>query len=305
MLYVSRTCFLLSVSLPALINKVKVATILGTIQSTFTNIKNISKIWVNNTEEERLLGVSLPGIMDNELTSGLHSKTRLESLLNDLRVCAVQTNKVWANNFGINASTAITCVKPSGTVSQLVDSASGIHTRHSPHYIRTVRADKKDPLTQFLIQQEVPHEDCVMQPKDITIFSFPIKSPENAVTRNDLSATEHLDLWRVYQSSWCEHKPSITISVKEDEWMQVGSYVWNNFDEMCGVSFLPFTDHVYRQAPYQDLAEDEYNLARSKMPEKIDWSKLSEFESEDRTTSSQEFACTAESCEVVDIVDNQ
>ena len=289
----------------SLMNKVKVATMLGTIQSTFTNIKNISKIWVNNTEEERLLGVSLTGIMDNELTCGLHSKTRLESLLNDLRVCAVQTNKVWANNFGINASTAITCVKPSGTVSQLVDSASGIHTRHSPYYTRTVRADKKDPLTQFLIQQEVPHEDCVMQPKDITIFSFPIKSPENAVTRNDLSATEHLDLWRVYQSSWCEHKPSITISVKEDEWMQVGSYVWNNFDEMCGVSFLPFTDHVYRQAPYQDLAEDEYNLARSKMPEKIDWSKLSEFESEDRTTSSQEFACTAESCEVVDIVDNQ
>ena len=287
----------------SLMNKVKVATILGTIQSTFTNIKNISKIWTNNTEEERLLGVSLTGIMDNELTCGLTSKSRLESLLNDLRVCAVQTNKVWANNFSINTSTAITCVKPSGTVSQLVDSASGIHTRHSPYYTRTVRADKKDPLTQFLIEQKVTHEDCVMQPKDITIFSFPIKSPEGAVTRNDLTATEHLDLWRVYQSSWCEHKPSITISVKEDEWMQVGSYVWDNFDEMCGVSFLPFTDHVYRQAPYQDLEQSEYNAAMAKMPENIDWSKLSEFESEDRTTSSQEFACTAEACEIVDIGD--
>ena len=287
----------------SLMNKVKVATILGTIQSTFTNIKNISKIWTNNTEEERLLGVSLTGIMDNELTCGLTSKSRLESLLNDLRVCAVQTNKVWANNFSINTSTAITCVKPSGTVSQLVDSASGIHTRHSPYYTRTVRADKKDPLTQFLIEQKVTHEDCVMQPKDITIFSFPIKSPEGAVTRNDLTATEHLDLWRVYQSSWCEHKPSVTISVKEDEWMQVGSYVWDNFDEMCGVSFLPFTDHVYRQAPYQDLEQSEYNAAMAKMPENIDWSKLSEFESEDRTTSSQEFACTAEACEIVDIGD--
>ncbi len=287
----------------SLINKVKVATILGTIQSTFTNIKNISKIWTNNTEEERLLGVSLTGIMDNELTCGLHSKSRLESLLNDLRVCAVQTNKVWSGNFGINTSTAITCVKPSGTVSQLVDSASGIHTRHSPYYIRTVRADKKDPLTQFLVEQKVPHEDCVMQPKDIIVFSFPIKSPEGAVTRNDLTATQHLDLWRVYQSSWCEHKPSITISVKEAEWMQVGSYVWDNFDEMCGVSFLPFTDHVYRQAPYQDLEQSEYDTAMAKMPESIDWSKLSEFESEDRTTSSQEFACTAEACEIVDIGD--
>ena len=287
----------------SLINKVKVATILGTIQSTFTNIKNISKIWTNNTEEERLLGVSLTGIMDNELTCGLHSKSRLESLLNDLRVCAVQTNKVWSGNFGINTSTAITCVKPSGTVSQLVDSASGIHTRHSPYYIRTVRADKKDPLTQFIVEQKVPHEDCVMQPKDIIVFSFPIKSPEGAVTRNDLTATQHLDLWRVYQSSWCEHKPSITISVKEAEWMQVGSYVWDNFDEMCGVSFLPFTDHVYRQAPYQDLEQSEYDTAMAKMPESIDWSKLSEFESEDRTTSSQEFACTAEACEIVDIGD--
>ncbi len=288
----------------SLMNKVKVATILGTIQSTFTNIKNISKIWTNNTEEERLLGVSLTGIMDNELTCGLHSKSRLENLLNDLRVCAVQTNKVWSGNFGINTSTAITCVKPSGTVSQLVDSASGIHTRHSPYYIRTVRADKKDPLTQFLVEQKVPHEDCVMQPKDIIVFSFPIKSPEGAVTRNDLTATQHLDLWRVYQSSWCEHKPSITISVKEAEWMQVGSYVWDNFDEMCGVSFLPFTDHVYRQAPYQDLEQSEYDTAMAKMPESIDWSKLSEFESEDRTTSSQEFACTAEACEIVDIGDN-
>ena len=288
----------------SLIEKIKIATILGTIQSTFLNIKNISKAWITNTEEERLLGVSLTGIMDNELTCGLRSMEKLESLLNDLRICAVQTNKIWANKFNINPSTAITCVKPSGTVSQLVDSASGIHTRHSPYYIRTVRADKKDPLTQFLTEQKVPYEDCVMQPENIVVFSFPIKSPEGAMTRNDLTAIQHLDLWRVYQNNWCEHKPSITISVKENEWMQVGSYVWNNFDEMCGVSFLPFTDHVYRQAPYQDITKDEYDIASSKMPEKIDWNKLSEFETEDRTVASQEFSCTSDACEVVDIVDN-
>ena len=288
----------------SLIEKIKIATILGTIQSTFLNIKNISKAWITNTEEERLLGVSLTGIMDNELTCGLRSMEKLESLLNDLRICAVQTNKVWANKLNINPSTAITCVKPSGTVSQLVDSASGIHTRHSPYYVRTVRADKKDPLTQFLTEQKVPYEDCVMQPENIVVFSFPIKSPEGAMTRNDLTAIQHLDLWRVYQNNWCEHKPSITISVKENEWMQVGSYVWNNFDEMCGVSFLPFTDHVYRQAPYQDITKDEYDIASSKMPEKIDWNKLSEFENEDRTVASQEFACTSDACEVVDIVDN-
>ncbi len=289
----------------SLMNKVKIATMLGTIQSTFTNIKNISKVWTNNTEEERLLGVSLTGIMDNELTCGVNSKSKLENLLNELRVCAVQTNKIWAKNFGINPSTAVTCVKPSGTVSQLVDSASGIHTRHSAYYTRTVRADKKDPLTQFLIEQKVPHEDCVMQPQDITVFSFPIKSPELAITRNDMTAIQHLDLWRTYQKSWCEHKPSITISVKENEWMQVGSYVWKHFDEMCGVSFLPFTDHVYRQAPYQDLTVNEYKELKAEMPKNIDWSKLSEFEKEDKTVSSQEFACTADTCEVVDILSNQ
>ena len=286
-----------------LTEKVRLATILGTFQSTLTNFKYLRKIWRRNTEEERLLGVSLTGIMDNAMMSGksAHLGMNIGATLNALRVQAVTTNAAMASELNIPISTAITCVKPSGTVSQLVNSASGIHARHNPYYIRTVRGDNKDPLTQFLVNVGIPAEPDVMKPDSTTVFSFPMKSPAGAVTRFDMSAIEQLELWLIYQRHWCEHKPSVTISVKEHEWMDVGSWVYEHFDEVSGISFLPFSEHTYQQAPYQDCTVEQYGEMLKRMPVSIDWSKLQEFEKEDTTSGGRELACTADACEVVDL----
>ena len=277
--------------------KVKHATILGTFQSTLTEFKYLSREWKRNCDEERLLGVSLTGIMDTPLTNG--SKNGLKELLEELRDVAYETNKEWADRLGIPHAAAITCVKPSGTVSQLVDSASGIHARHNPFYIRTVRADNKDPLCKLMQEMGFPNEPDVTKPDHTTVFSFPMKSPKDAVFRMDMSALEQLELWKTYQESWCEHKPSVTISVKEDEWVDVAAWVFENFDSISGISFLPFSEHVYRQAPYQDCTEEEYNEALGNMPKNVDWAELSKYESQDYTVSSQELACVAGGCEVI------
>ena len=276
--------------------KVRLAAILGTWQSTLTNFRYLSSAWKNNCEEERLLGVSLTGIMDSELTNG--KKEGLAERLAELRDVAVATNKEYANMLGIPQSAAVTCVKPSGTVSQLCDSASGIHARHNPYYIRTVRADKKDPLAALMIDAGIPVEDCVMRPNNVYVFSFPMKAPDNAVFRTDMSAIEQLELWVTYQDNWCEHKPSVTISVKEHEWLDVGAWVYNHFDKMSGVSFLPFSDHVYAQAPYQDCTKEEYEAFAAKMPKDIDWARLKDYEKTDLTLGAQELACVAGGCEV-------
>jgi len=281
----------------SLSRKVRLATILGTFQSTLTNFKYITKNWKDNCEEERLLGVSLTGIMDSTLTNGKGED--LEARLDKLRFVAVNTNKKFAESLGINQSTAITCVKPSGTVSQLVDSASGIHARHNPYYIRAVRGDKKDPLTKMMVEAGFPVEDDVMKPDSTVVFSFPIKCSDDAVFRTDMSAIEQLELWKTYQIHWCEHKPSVTISVKEHEWMEVGAWVYENFEHMSGVSFLPFSDHVYKQAPYQDTDEAGYKELLAKMPKDVDWAKLSDYEKIDHTIASQELACSAGGCEII------
>ena len=283
----------------SLTRKIQIATLLGTIQSTFTNFGYLRKRWQNNTEEERLLGVSLTGIMDSPLMNGKESG--LEKRLETLRGVAVEANKYWAEKFGINQSTAITCVKPSGTVSQLVDSSSGIHARHNPYYIRTVRGDNKDPLTEFMKASGIPSEPDYMKPEHTTVFSFPMKAPTGSVCRNDMSAIEQLELWKIYAKHWCEHKPSVTISVKESEWVPVGAWCWENFEYLSGVSFLPFSDHTYQQAPYQDIDEKQYKKLVKKMPATLDWHKLQDFEKEDNTKGSQELACTAGVCELVDI----
>ena len=284
----------------SLAEKVRVATILGTFQSTLTNFRYLTKEWERNCSDERLLGVSLTGILDNSLTSG--RKKGLDELLQNLRKVAVDTNKEWADKLGIERSAAITCVKPSGTVSQLVDSASGIHARHSEYYIRTVRADNKDPLCKMMKQNGFPNEPDVTKPNHTTVFSFPTKSPKGAICRTDMTAIEQLELWSTYQEHWCEHKPSITVTVKENEWPEVGSWVWNNFDDISGISFLPFSDHTYRQAPYQDCTKSEYDEMVKLIPENVDWSKLSEYEQQDFTAGSQELACSADGgCEIVDL----
>ena len=284
----------------SLSKKVRTATILGTFQSTLTNFRYLTKEWEKNCTEERLLGVSLTGILDNPLTNG--RKKGLEELLDDLRKIAVETNKEWADKLGIKRSAAITCVKPSGTVSQLVDSASGIHARHNPHYIRTVRADNKDPLCKMMKEADFPNEPDVTKPEHTTVFSFPMESPKGAVCRKDMTAIEQLKLWTKYQQHWCEHKPSITVSVKEHEWFDVGAWVWNNFDSISGISFLPFSEHTYRQAPYQDCTKKEYDELLVKIPKKVDWTTLSNYEQQDYTIASQELACSAEGgCEIVDL----
>ena len=283
----------------SLMRKVRLASILGTWQSTLTNFKYLSSVWKKNCEEERLLGVSLTGIMDCPMTNG--ETLGLAELLTDLRVESVNVNKQFAEKIGINQSVSVTCVKPSGTVSQLVDAASGIHARHSPYYIRTVRADIKDPLCKFMIDKGFPAEPCVMKPDHTMVFSFPIKSPENATCRSDMTALEQLEMWRTYQNYWCEHKPSVTITVKEDEWMEVGSWVWKYFDQVSGISFLPHSDHSYRQAPYQDCDEETYINLLSEMPVGVDWSELASYEESDNTSGTQTFACSGDSCEVVDL----
>ena len=281
----------------SLLDKVRHATILGTFQSTLTNFKYVSSTWKNNCEEERLLGVSLTGIMDNELTNG-KGKGDIGALLDELREEAIKTNKEFAQKIGIPQATAITCVKPSGTVSQLVDAASGIHARHNPYYIRTVRGDKKDPLTKMMVDAGFPVEDDHMNPSHTSVFSFPMKVHKSAVFRTDMSAIKQLELWKTYQEHWCEHKPSVTISVKENEWLEVGAWVYENFDYMSGVSFLPFSEHIYKQAPYQDCDEKEYKFLVQKMPKEVDWGKLAEYEVMDMTIGSQELACAAGGCEI-------
>ena len=278
--------------------KVRLATILGTIQSTLTNFKYVSSVWKNNCEEERLLGVSLTGIMDNKLLNGKGLDHALPVILQDLRNEAIKTNAEFAKKIGINQSVAITCVKPSGTVSQLVDAASGIHARHNPYYIRTVRGDKKDPLTKMMVDQGFPVEDDVMNPSHTAVFSFPMQVNKDAVFRTDMTAIDQLKLWKIYQEHWCEHKPSVTISVKEDEWLDVGAWVYENFDMMSGVSFLPFSEHTYKQAPYQDCAKEEFEALLSKMPKEINWSDLASYEKTDMTIASQELACVAGGCEI-------
>jgi ribonucleoside-triphosphate reductase len=290
--------------------KVQLAAILGTLQATLTDFRYLSPVWKQNTEEEALLGVSLTGIMDNEMLSATRATTEfyvkdyseggwpsLEDILEELKEIAVETNKEWAANLGINQSVAITCVKPSGTVSQLVDSASGIHPRHASYYVRTVRQDNKDPLTEFLKAQGVPWEACVMKPESTTIFSFPMAAPEGAIMRDDRTALEQLELWSTYQKHWCEHKPSITVYVKEHEWMAVGAWVYENFDDVSGVSFLPFNDHTYQQAPYQDSTKEEYDVMKAAMPT-IDWGELQDYEQEDNTVSAQTLACVSGVCEI-------
>ena len=281
--------------------KVELATILGTIQSCFTDFKGLSRQWVRNTEEERLLGVSLTGILDNKMMAN-QTNDNLSVLLSNLRLIAVNTNRKWSKYLGIEPSAAITCVKPSGTVSQLVDAASGIHPRHSEYYIRTVRADKKDPLTKFMTEKGFPVEDELLKPQSMSVFSFPVKAPKGALTRDKLSAIDHLKIWQVYSDHWCEHKPSITVSVQENEWMEVGAYVHKNFSHMSGISFLPMSEHTYKQAPYQDSTRAEYESLLKKMPENIDWNTLSEYEEDDNTHGSQTLNCTGDVCEIVDLV---
>jgi ribonucleoside-diphosphate reductase alpha chain len=278
--------------------KVRLAAILGTWQASLTHFPYLSSDWRKNCEEERLLGVSLTGILDNAMMRKQGGE--LDALLESLKAHAVETNKEWAKRIGIAPAAAITCVKPSGTVSQLTDSASGIHARHNEYYIRTVRADRKDPMCQFMIDKGIPAEPCVMRPDHTMVFSFPMKAV-GSVTRNDMTAIEHLELWLTYQRHWCEHKPSITVTVREHEWMEVGAWVYSHFDEISGISFLPHSDHTYQQAPYQDCTREEYEAAASRLPKEIDWTELTKFEKEDTTKGTQTFACSGDKCEVVDI----
>lgn len=283
-----------------LFEKVKIATILGTWQSTLSNFKYIRKSWQSNTEEERLLGVSLTGIFGNTLTGTIHNG--LESLLVDMRELAVSINQDEADRLGIQPSTAITTVKPSGTVSQLTGVSSGIHPWYSEYYIRSVRADNKDPMTIFLKDFGVPNEPDVTKPDATTVFYFPIKAPEGATVTKDISAIDHLEIWKMYRTHWTEHNPSVTINIKEDEWLDVGAWVYRNFDHIGGVSFLPSSDHSYKQAPYQEITKEEYDIALKAMPLRIPWESLPLYEIEDSTSGSQELACSgALGCEVVDI----
>lgn len=287
----------------SLARKVRLAATLGTWQSTLSNFKYVRNIWKKNTEEERLLGVSLTGIMDNELLAGKSAQygPNISHILSDLKDVAVETNAKLAKKLGIPQSTAVTCIKPSGTVSQLVDSASGIHARHSEYYFRTVRGDNKDPLTQFMKDQGIYNEPDVTKPNSTTVFTFPIKAPSNCIDRNAMTAIEQLEMWLIYARDWCEHKPSVTISVRDEEWMDVGAWVWKHFDYCSGVSFLPHFEHTYKQAPYQEVEQGEYLELKQVMPTSIDWTKLSEYETEDNTTGTQELSCTADACEIVDI----
>lgn len=288
-------------TLDDLLNKIEIATILGTFQSTFTRFKYLRKIWQKNCEEERLLGVSLTGQLGHKVLNGSEGIEKLEQWLVAMREHAVSINSKYAAELGINQSTAITCVKPSGTVSQLVNCSSGMHPWHSQFYARTIRGDNKDPVTTFLKEMGIKSEPDVMKPNDTTVFTFPIKAPEGSLTRTDLTAIEHLELWLTYQRNWSEHKPSITVSVKEDEWMEVGAWVFRHIDEISGISFLPYSDHVYQQAPYQEISEMEYNELLSNTPQTLDWEWLSYYESSDGTTGSQELACVAGACDITQV----
>lgn len=284
--------------LGSLLRKVRIATTLGTWQSTLTNFKYISKKWQKNCEEERLLGVSLTGVMDNEMMSGRRGIDKLAFVLEKLRAAAREKNQELAAAIGINPSAAITTQKPSGTVSQLVDSASGGHGRHSPYYVRNVRQDKKDPIGIFMKQMGFPCEDDVMKPDHTWVFSFPIKSPDASVFRDDLSAIEQLEIWKTYRNHWTDHNPSITVSVREGEWLEVGAWVYRNWNDACGISFLPHSDHIYRQAPYQECSKEEYERLLAKMPTDVDWRALADFEKEDNTEGAATLACVSGTCEI-------
>jgi len=292
-----------------ILNKVKLATILGTFQASLTNIKRLRPKWVSNTEEEALLGVSLTGIMDNSFMNGsntdrgYHGKMSLPDFLKKIRQASVDTNKDWSGFLGISQATATTAIKPSGTVSQLVDSASGIHTRHNDYYFRRVRADSKDPIAQLMEDQGIPCEADVMKPNSVKVFTFPMKAPDGAVLRNDRNAIEQLELWLTYQRYYCEHKPSVTVSVKEHEWMEVGAWVYKHFDEVSGVSFLPHSDHTYQQAPYEDCTKEQYKELAKAMPKSVDWDLISKYELEDTTVGNKTLACTGSVCELVDLVE--
>jgi len=289
-----------------ILRKVRLATILGTFQASLTNLKRLRRKWTINTEEEALLGVSLTGIMDNEFMSGSDGSIKeLPKYLKKLKKEAVAINDAWSKLLGINPATAITAIKPSGTVSQLVDSASGIHTRHSEYYLRRVRADAKDPIAKLMEDQGIPCEPDVMKPESVKVFTFPIKAPEGAILRDDWTALEQLELWLIYQRHYCEHKPSITVSVRENEWMEVGAWVYEHFDEVSGVSFLPHSDHSYQQAPYEECTKDVYLEALGNMPEKVDWSLISEYETEDNTKGNKSLACTGNVCEMVDLTEEE
>ena len=294
-----------------ILRKVRLATILGTFQASLTNIKRLRPKWVQNTEEEALLGVSLTGIMDNSFMNGsnpdrgYYGKKSLPDFLLILKKEIVDTNKHWAELLGINQSTATTAIKPSGTVSQLVDSASGIHPRHSDYYLRRVRADVKDPIAQLMKDEGVPCEPDVMKPDSVEVFTFPMKAPKGAVLRDDRTAIEQLELWLMYQEYYCEHKPSVTITVREHEWMEVGSWVYKNFDKVSGVSFLPHSDHSYQQAPYEDCTEEIYLEALANMPESVMWDRIEDFELTDTTRSMKTMACTGDVCEMVDLTEEE
>jgi ribonucleoside-diphosphate reductase alpha chain len=290
-----------------LLRKARIAAILGTMQASLTNFQYISSEWSKNCKEEALLGVSMTGQLDNKMmlsmsdNSDLLLPSSLPNILETVKNKTIEVNAEWAKRLGINPAAAITCVKPSGTVSQLTDAASGMHPRHSQYYIRTVRADIKDPLCQMMQEAGFPSEPCVMRPDHTRVFSFPMKSPDGCLTRNDLTAIEHLNLWLTYQRHWCEHKPSITITVREHEWMDVGAWVYEHFDEVSGISFLPHSDHSYKQAPYQDCTKEEYETLLAQMPKNVNWSDLSKYEKEDRTAGSQTYACSGDKCELVDL----
>ena len=282
--------------------KIRLATILGTFQASLTNIRKLRAKWVHNTEEESLLGVSLTGIMDNKLMN--KPTDRLSDLLESLKLISVQTNKMWAKKLGINQAAATTAIKPSGTVSQLVDSASGIHTRHNDYYLRRVRADAKDPIAQLMEDEGVPCEPDVMKPDSVKVFTFPIKAPDGAVLRDDRTAIQQLELWLMYQRHYCEHKPSVTISVREHEWLEVGAWVYEHFDEVSGVSFLPHSDHTYQQAPYEDCTKEIYLEALAGMPDAVNWDRIKEYELTDTTKGMKTLACTGAVCEMVDLTDD-
>lgn len=277
--------------------KIRIATILGTIQSTYTDFRYVRNIWKRNAEEERLLGVSLTGIFDNVSLSAFGGE--LQELLDSLREYAVEVNQEYAEKLGINPSVAITTVKPSGTVSQLVDSASGIHPRHSAYYIRSIRQDNKDPVTAFLKDAGIPNEPCVMKPDSTTVFFFPMKSPEGAVTREQISPRDHLNLWAMYNEHWAEHQVSVTVSVKEDEWVDTAGWVFDNFEQLSGISFLPMDGGTYKQAPYQEVDQKAYEEMLARMPESLDWDLLQNYEKEDTTTGTRELACVGTSCEII------
>jgi len=283
-------------TLSTLKKKIEVAAIIGTLQATLTDFRYLRNLWKKNTEEEALLGLSLTGIMDHPVIGTSSDKTAL--WLEELKNVAVKTNKKWAEKLGINQSVAITCVKPSGTVSQLCDSASGIHPRFSKHYIRRVRSDTKDPLAEFMTASGFPVEQDLMSPASL-VYSFPIKSPTGSTTVNQVGAMQQLTLWKLYQNHWCEHKPSITVYYTDDEFLQVAQWIWNNFDICSGISLLPYSDHVYQQAPYEEIDAVQYKKLVAEMPTDVDWNDLQNFEQEDNTTGSQELACVGGACEIV------